>query len=131
MPIQALFWPILLGAIVMGKKLDRVYHALVDGASEGLTDGDLYKYVLDQCPKTSSKRIVKASLLALSDPHLKDRNVLSTIYALAIKYRLVSLGVEDDLDDEDEDRPAAPSLVEKTKKRLEETTADIGGAALQ
>jgi hypothetical protein len=106
----------------MGKKLDKIYEALLDGAADGLSGKALYKYVSDKCPKTSSKRIVKASLLALSDPHVKDRQVLNVIYALAIDYRLQNLGAEDH-DDEDEDAPAQPTLTEETKKRLQQSTA--------
>lgn len=109
----------------MGKKLERVYHALVDGATEGLAEDDLYRYVIEQCPKASSKRVVKASLLALSDPHLSDRNVLNVIYSLAIKYRLQDLGVEDDEGDDDDDRPDTPQITETARTRLKGSTADI------
>lgn len=104
----------------MGKKLNRVYHALIDGATEGLSGDELYEHVVEKCPKTSSKRVVKAALLALSDPELKDRNILNTIYALAIEYRLRSLGVEDEDDDDD---GAAPLITDLTKKWLEASTA--------
>ncbi|MGO4138476.1 hypothetical protein ACEQ6A_28535 [Rhizobium brockwellii] len=104
----------------MGKKLDRVYHALIDGATEGLAGDVLYERVVEKCPKTSSKRVVKAALLALSDPELKDRNILNTIYALAIEYRLRSLGVDEE--DDDDDSSAAPSITDLTKKRLEAST---------
>lgn len=109
----------------MGKKLDKIYQALIDGASDGLSGKALYDFVSDQCPKTSSKRIVKASLLALTDPHVKDRQVLNVIYALAIDYRLQSLGADDDHDAEDEDAPAHPHLTDETKKRLRQSTAPV------
>ena len=83
----------------MGEK--RVYEALVDGATEGHRDGQLYDFVQQRCPKTSSKKIVRASLLALSDPGLKDHNILSTIYALAIKHRLDTVRSDDDRHDDD------------------------------
>jgi hypothetical protein len=70
------------------KEKKRVYEALVDGAMEGLTDDALYEFVRRRCPKATSKKIVRASLLALADPHLMDRNILDVIYALAIKHRL-------------------------------------------
>jgi hypothetical protein len=70
------------------KEKKRVYEALVDGAMEGLTDDALYEFVRRRCPKDTSKKIVRASLLALADPHLMDRNILDVIYALAIKHRL-------------------------------------------
>ena len=70
------------------KDKKRVYEALVDGATEGLTDQALYDFVKARCPNATSKKIVRASLLALIDPHLRDRNILDVIYALAIKHRL-------------------------------------------
>lgn len=90
------------------KEKKRVYEALVDGAMEGLTDKALFDFVLNRCPKASSRKIVRASLLALTDPHLRDRNILDTIYALAIKHRL-DPGVLDDEADEDvcDEMPAA------------------------
>lgn len=69
----------------MGKKLDKVYNALLRGAVNGLAGNRLYKYVMNKCPKTSSKRVVRASLLALTDPDVEDRAALETIYALAIE----------------------------------------------
>jgi hypothetical protein len=71
----------------MGEK-KKIYHALVDGATAGLSDRALYDFVQKECGKTGSKKIVRASLLALSDPDLRDGNILNTIYALAIKHRL-------------------------------------------
>ncbi|NEK34726.1 hypothetical protein [Rhizobium leguminosarum] len=85
------------------KEKKRVYEALVDGAMEGLTDEALYDFVKARCPKATSKKIVRASLLALMDPHLRDRNILDVIYALAIKHRL------DDGEDEEPDERAQPS----------------------
>ena len=70
------------------KKIRKVYDALIEGAYQGLTDTALHDYVFEQCPKATSKRLVRASLLALSDPKVDDRNVLNVIYALAIKHRL-------------------------------------------
>lgn len=81
----------------MGEKR-RVYEALVDGATEGLTDKALYEFVARRCPKTSSKKIVRAALLGLTDPHLRDRNILDTIYALAIKHRMDEFREGDDGD---------------------------------
>ncbi|WP_117192383.1 hypothetical protein [Rhizobium terrae] len=71
----------------MGEKR-KIYEALVDGAMEGLTDKVLFDFVAKRCPRTSSKKIVRAALLGLTDPHLRDRNILDTIYALAIKHRM-------------------------------------------
>ena len=72
----------------MGEKRKQVYAALIEGATAGLADDKLYHFVLERCPKTSSRKIVRASLLALSDPDVMDCNVLNVIYALAIKHRL-------------------------------------------
>ncbi|MBB3388372.1 hypothetical protein FHT82_001092 [Rhizobium sp. BK275] len=82
------------------KEKKRVYEALVDGAMEGLVGDALYDFVRGRCPKASSKKIVRASLLALSDPHLKDRNILDVIYALAIKHRLDDTTAEDEQEEE-------------------------------
>lgn len=106
----------------MGKKLNRIYEALVEGAYDGLADDGLYDHVTAQYPKTSSKRIVKAALYALSDPDIKDRKVLEAIYALAIRYRLLALGVETD-DDGDEADAEAPSVSERLKSKLESSVA--------
>lgn len=69
----------------------KIYEALVDGASAGLGDAALYAYVQERCPQVNNKKLVRAALLALTDPHLADRNILQTIYALAIKKRLEDL----------------------------------------
>ncbi|GAA3099556.1 hypothetical protein GCM10010520_51240 [Rhizobium viscosum] len=90
------------------KEKKRVYEALVDGAMDGLVGDALYDFVRKRCPKASSKKIVRASLLALSDPHLKDRNILDVIYALAIKHRLDDTTVDDEQDEEvqEQEKPA-------------------------
>ncbi len=73
----------------MAKK--KIYEALVDGASAGLVDAALLAYVQERCPQVNNKKLVRASLLALTDPHLADRNILQTIYSLSIKKRLEDL----------------------------------------
>jgi hypothetical protein len=73
---------------LMGDKLRKIYGALVKGATDGMTDQKLFRHVLEECPKTTSKKIVKASLFALRDRKMKDAAILNTIYALAIKHRL-------------------------------------------
>ena len=72
----------------MSGKVQKIYEALLSGAQAGRADDVLFDHVLEQCPKATSKKIVKASLFALSDPDLKDGNTLNVIYALAIKHRL-------------------------------------------
>jgi hypothetical protein len=79
----------------MSDKIKKIYHALVEGAENGLTDKALFKYVVDECPKATSKKIVKASLLALSDDELKDAQILKVIYDLAIKHRLDAATADD------------------------------------
>lgn len=91
------------------KEKKRVYEALVDGAMDGLVGDALYDFVRKRCPKASSKKIVRASLLALSDPHLKDRNILDVIYALAIKHRLDDTTIEDEQDEETEEQDGRPT----------------------
>jgi len=95
------------------KEKKRVYEALVDGAMEGLVGDALYDFVRRRCPKASSKKIVRASLLALTDPHLKDRNILDVIYALAIKHRLDDTTVEDEHDEEAEEQKKPSDAVIK------------------
>jgi hypothetical protein len=92
------------------KTRQKIYEALVDGAYEGLTDKALFDYVIERCPKGNSKRIVRASLLALSDPAIADPVVLRVIYALAIKHRVASMhqapADEAEPDDDNEEAPA-------------------------
>lgn len=85
----------------MSEKRKHVYEGLLEGATQGLSGKALYEFVLERCPKATSKKIVRASLLAFADPDLKDRNVLHTIYALAIAHRLNEVG---DIGDSDEHR---------------------------
>lgn len=56
----------------MSDKTRKIYHSLVEGATSGLSDKALFQHVVDECPKATSKKIVKPSLLALSDPDLKE-----------------------------------------------------------
>jgi hypothetical protein len=99
----------------MSGKIKKIYEALIDGAQTGLTDSALYRHVLDECPKASSKKIVKASLLALSDPDLKDANILQVIYALAIKHRLDPATKEDI---EEIEQPVTEVIAEVKKTRV-------------
>ena len=101
----------------MGDKKKQIYSALVEGAATGLSDDALYGFVLKQCPKASSKKIVHASLLALTDPDLKDRDILNAIYALAIKHRLSATA-----DNENEEVEAKTPVAEKPKKNAASTS---------
>ena len=92
----------------MGDKIKKIYEALVDGAVAGKSGHALFQSVIETCPKATSKKIVKASLLALSDPHIRDANVLHVIYALAIKHRLDPAGKDDDDTDQEPDLAPAP-----------------------
>ena len=101
------------------KKIQKVYDALIDGAFEGLSDKALHDYVVERCPKATSKRIVRASLLALTDPDVKDPAVLNVIYALAIKHRLDGGPEREDPEEDDGDGlPVAPKRKKGTPKNI-------------
>ena len=90
----------------MSGKIKEIYNALVEGAVEGLAGRALYLHVKAECPKATSKRIVKASLRALTDPSIRDASLLRVIYALAIEHRLDPVEAADcDADDEEGDLP--------------------------
>jgi len=110
----------------VGETKKKVYEALVEGATSGLTDAALYDHVVKRVPKANNKRIVRASLLALSDPDLTDRNILNVIYALAIKHRLAdSGGAEDD----DESETPAPAVIETAPAKAGRSKARPSKAA--
>lgn len=113
----------------MADKIKRIYQALIDGAAAGMSNGDLFKHVKTQCPKASSKKIVKASLLALSDADVKDAHVLEVIYALAIKHRLDPM-TKGDIEDESavtEPVEAMPTLkkVRASRKKVEDDLIEV------
>jgi hypothetical protein len=105
----------------MGEK-KKIYHALVEGATAGLSDKALFEFLQDKCPKTSSKAIVRASLLALSDPDLRDGNILNTIYSLAIKHRLRAFSP--DKKDSAEAPAASPKKAVKSKPKADKPKVD-------
>lgn len=107
----------------MNDKIRGIYEVLIDGAQRGLTNDQLFQYVLDHCSKATSKKIVKASLLALSDPELRDRNILDVVYALAIKHRLDPLS-KDDIEDLKGKSEPDPKRKPDQKRFSEET--DVG-----
>lgn len=88
--------------------------ALVDGATEGLNSTQLFQKVREQYPRAKTAKIVRAAFHALSEPTLKDRNVLDVIYALALKHRLDE--PEGSSDDDREDTPQE-SLQKKLKSK--------------
>ena len=92
----------------MGEKRQKIYVALVDGATEGYCGSKLYDFLQNRCPNTSGKKIVRAALLALTDPQVKDRNVLDVIYALAIKHRMDEVSPSGAHDDDCEIYTLAP-----------------------
>lgn len=96
----------------MGGKIQKVYDALIDGAGKGLVGEALYHHVLARVPKATSKRIVKASLFALTDPDVKDLNILKVIFDLAITHRLDPKS-PDDADERDQ----APKKRERLRKK--------------
>lgn len=101
----------------LNEKRKKVYEALLDGATEGLSGNALFDFVLERCPKATSKKIVRASLLALTDPDVTDRNILHTIYALAISHRMDEVGVTSDPDDDENPSEKSPVLRKLRKKR--------------
>lgn len=98
----------------MSDKLKKIYDAIVDGAEQGLTGSALWKHVVEECPKATIKKIVKASLLALCDKDLKNEHILRVIYDLAIKHKLDPAS-ENDGKVEDTARP--PSLMQRNIRR--------------
>jgi hypothetical protein len=108
----------------MSEKRKRVYEALLDGATEGQAGEKLYEFVLKRCPNATSKKIVRASLLALTDPHVTDRNVLHTIYALAIAHRMDEVGAVFDPDDDEDPTEKSPVLRKLKKKALASTSLE-------
>lgn len=100
----------------MPDKTKKIYHALVEGAQSGLTDTGLYAHVVNGCHKATSKKIVKASLLALTDPDLKDAPTLHAIYALAIKHRLDPVSADDQDEAEVEEAPTIKKQKSSNKK---------------
>lgn len=96
----------------MAGKIKKVYSALVEGATEGKSGKELYAFVKAQCPKATSRRIVKASLRALTDPDVIDGNVLRVIYALAIQHRLDDLEAIDLEPDDEADASLADGEVQ-------------------
>ncbi|SCB40681.1 hypothetical protein [Rhizobium hainanense] len=112
----------------MSEKRKKIYHALVDGATEGLSDKALYEFVVNRCSKASSKKIVRAALLALTDPDVTDRHVLSTIYALAIKHRMDEIGQSDLEQDDAEHEDREPAPLRKRAKREKDASLASPGA---
>jgi hypothetical protein len=76
-----------------------------------LTDKALHRHVAEECHKATSNKIVRASLLALSDPGLKGSSILHTIYALVIKHRL-----DPSSNDDVEEPETVVEAPKKTKK---------------
>ena len=108
----------------MSDKIKKIYEALLEGAESGLTDKALYKHIVDECPKATSKKIVKASLLALSDDELKDAHILKVIYDLAIKHRL------DPGSAEDVEEPAATKMPKLKKGKTSKKEDAVVEAAV-
>jgi hypothetical protein len=102
---------------LVGEKAQKIYNAIVDGAEQGLTGRTLFRYVVSECPKATSKKIVRASLLALTDPEMKDAKVLNVIYALAIQYRLDPNSAADHDSEEDDDLPSLKKRTKVSKKK--------------
>ncbi|MFK0206312.1 hypothetical protein [Agrobacterium sp. NPDC090283] len=113
----------------MSEKRKKIYRALVDGATEGLSDKGLYEFVVKRCRKASSKKIVRAAVLALTDPDVTDRHVLSTIYALAIKHRMDEIGRGDVEQDDGENAHPRPALSRKRVKKERDPSVSLASPA--
>ncbi|WP_119940838.1 hypothetical protein [Neorhizobium sp. NCHU2750] len=72
----------------MGRKLTNVYKVLVRGVGQGLSGHDLYDFVSQNSADFSDKRVCRAALLAISDPLIKDRDILERIYTIATNHRV-------------------------------------------
>lgn len=108
----------------MSDKIKKIYEALLEGAESGLTDKALYKHIVDECPKATSKRIVKASLLALSDDELKDAQILKVIYDLAIKHRL-DPGSAEDVEETETEAEEMPKIKKgRASKKKQDAVAE-------
>jgi hypothetical protein len=112
----------------MSDKLKKIYDALVEGAEQGLAGTPLYKHVVEECPKATSKKIVKASLLALTDKGLKDEHILRVIYDLAIKHRLDPATDDDGGADDATHAPQLPAERKKGKPRAAPAEANVSEA---
>ena len=77
-------------------------------------DEALYRHILSECPKASSKKIVKVLLLALTDPDVRDTRILHVVYALAIKHGFDPAA---GLDLEPIEEPVADKALVKKRKR--------------
>lgn len=110
----------------MGEKIKKTYKALLKGAQDGLAGEALFAFIREKYPKATSKRIVKAALLALSDPHVNDETTLHNIYALAIRHRLDPFSPEDA--EEETGRfvkaPSARSLEDDADRETLDASAD-------
>lgn len=111
----------MLKGLALGGKLQKICDALVDGAEQGLVREALFQHIVAKVPKATSAKIVKASLFALSDPDVKDRNILGVIYDLAIAHRLDPQS-SDDLNDFNEVPKSKNSDRARRNSGLERTT---------
>ncbi len=72
----------------MGRKLSSVYEVLIQGLCSGLSGHDLYRHVISHCAVSSDKRICRASMLAMSDSRVADREALEAVYTIATDRRI-------------------------------------------
>ncbi|TBA51736.1 hypothetical protein ELH57_36720 [Rhizobium ruizarguesonis] len=70
----------------MGKGRKRIYEAVLEGATGGLSEKELYDFTVKRCQKVTSKKIVRASVT--------DSSILRTISTFAVEHRLKQLGIE-------------------------------------
>ena len=72
----------------MSDRWKQIQAALLKGASAGLAESGLYAFVVEMCPAASREKIVRNALALITNPDIDDRQVLDTLYALVIMYRL-------------------------------------------
>jgi hypothetical protein len=73
---------------LFGRKQEKIYKALVDGAYEGFVDDSLYRHVLNRVPDAKRKTVVKAAMAAMRDIAIEDPDVLETMLRFAIRLRI-------------------------------------------
>ncbi len=101
----------------MADSKKQIQQALLEGAAGGLSGEPLLQFVKRET-KAKSKKIVHAAFFALSDPDLKDRKVLDTLFELGLSYRLRAEEEDQSSDDaEPSSKAATLPLPEKAKKK--------------
>ncbi len=97
----------------------QIQKALLEGVAEGLKGEALFQFA-KRATKAKDKKIVYGAFFALSDPDLKDRAALDTLFELGLSHRLR----DDDGDQPEADAPSSKAaslpLPETAKKKKSE-----------